>query len=210
MPFTDYGALQTSIASWLNRNDLTAQIPDFISLAEAEMARRLRRTSVRNTNFSIASDTTAPPADLVELRSIRLITGQPDLDKPLTLVSPEVLAEMRAMQGAAIGRPRWVSIIAGQIVVTQPPDQTYTAEIIYFQSLTPLSNASPTNIVLTAAPDAYLFGSLLQAAPFLEHDERMPVWQSKFDNAINQLNDVRDREEYNASVRGIRLPVVFG
>jgi hypothetical protein len=205
---TNYGELQASIADWLNRADLVAQIPDFIALAEAKMKRKLRRTSVRTT-ITISSDTTAPPADMVELRSIRLITGQPDLDRPLTLVSPEVLAEMRAMQGNAIGRPRWVSMIAGQIVVTQPPDATYTAEIIYFQSLIPLSNTNTTNIVLTAAPDAYLFGALLAASVFLEHDERIPVWQTGFDNAIDELNDVRDREEYNASVRGIRLPVVF-
>ena len=179
MLITDYGSLQTVLAKWLNRSDLVEDIPGFIQLAEAEMKRTLRRTSVRTT-INIASDTTTPPADMVELRSIRLITGQPDLDRPLTLVSPEVLAEMRAMQGNAIGRPRWVSMIAGQIVVTQPPDSTYTAEIIYFQSLVPLTNTNTTNIVLTAAPDAYLYGSLLQAMPFLEHDERMATWQPGF------------------------------
>jgi hypothetical protein len=215
MPFSDYGSLQATIGKdWLNRSDLTVQIPDFIALAEATMKRRLRRTSVRVqiplTLLAGTIDTIVPPADMVELRSIRLVTGQPDLDRPLTLVSPEVLAEASARQAYAVGRPRWVSIIGGNIVVAQPPDQLYTAEIIYFQSLVPLSGTNTTNIVLTAAPDAYLFGALLQAAPYLEHDERIPVWQAKFDAAIDELNDNRDREEYNASVRQGRLPMVFG
>ena len=82
--------------------------------------------------------------------------------------------------------------------------------MFYYESLDPLTTTNATNVVLDEAPDAYLFGALLQAEPYLEHDDRIPIWREKFDRAIDQLNDVRDREEYMASLRPIRLPVVFG
>ena len=90
------------------------------------------------------------------------------------------------------------------------PDQAYAAEVFYFQQLSPLSSTNTTNSVLTEAPDLYLFGALKEAEPFLEHDERIQVWETKYADALTQLLDVRDREEFNASLQPIRLPVVFG
>lgn len=210
MAFNNYGALQTAVADWLNRTDLTAQIVDFITLAEAEIGRRLRRCSVRTT-IAITGRETDLPNDAAELRSIYLASGSPTRDLPLIVCSPEVLAEMRARRANTAGRPLYASIIAGDLVVAPDPDQSYTAEIIYFQALAPLTGTPlyNTNTVLNDAPDVYLYGALLQAAPFLEHDARAAVWQAKFDTAIEQLNNVRDREEYNASIRPIRLPIVF-
>jgi hypothetical protein len=209
MALDTYAHLQTAIADWLNRSDLTTQIPDFITLCEAEIKRRLRRTSVRDT-IDIDDVAIDPPSDLAELRSIHLVSGSPSQDVPLRVCTPETLAERAARSAGAAGRPSDVAIIAGQLVFAPAPDQLYTAEIVYFASLDPLTTTNPTNDVLDEAPDAYLFGALLQAEPYLEHDERIPTWQSKFDKAIDQLNDVRDREEHNASLQPIRLPVVFG
>jgi len=39
---TTYAELQTSIATWLVRDDLTAIIPDFITLAESKFKRDIR------------------------------------------------------------------------------------------------------------------------------------------------------------------------
>ena len=211
MALDTYGNLKTAVADWLNRTDLSAQIVDFIYLAEVEMTRRIRRCSVRTT-ISITDRATALPSDAVELRSIYLVTGEPYKDLPLTVCSPEVLAEMRARRANVAYRPLYASMIAGKLVVAPDPDKSYTAEVIYFQQLsflTGTTSSSATNSVLSEAPDAYLYGALLQAAPFLEHDTRTAVWQAKFDSAIEQLNNVRDREEYNASIRPIRLPIVF-
>jgi hypothetical protein len=36
-----YAGLQASVADWLNRADLTAVVPDFIAMAEAQISRRL-------------------------------------------------------------------------------------------------------------------------------------------------------------------------
>ncbi len=204
MALDSYAALKTAIADWLNRSDLTTVIPDFITLAEAEIKRRLRRTSIKD-EIDVDDVEVDLPTNLAELRSIRLITGSPSQDVPLRRCTPEMLNERKAREGAT-GRPTDFAIVAGKLNVAPEPDATYTAEIVYFESVDPLSTSNTANSILDEAPDAYLFGSLMQAEPYLEHDERIATWKAKFDAAIDQLNDVRDREEQSASLGAIRLP----
>lgn len=204
MALDTYTNLKLEIADWLNRSDLTAVIPTFITLAEAEMKRRLRRSSTRTT-ISLSTEETTAPTDMAELRSLVLETGSPSSDVPFRLGTAEMLSERKARNGGATGRPDTVAHIAGKIVVAPIPDATYTARIVYYTQITALSGSVATNTVLTEAPDAYLYGALLQAEPYLEHDERVPIWEKKFGNAIDQLNDVRDREESNATIKDVRI-----
>lgn len=209
MSLDNYTNLQDEIANWLARNDLSGDVPTFITLAEAEMKRRLRRTSTRTT-LSISSEATTLPADVAELRTLYLESSSPTQDGPIPMVTPEMFAETRARGGAVVGRPVAAMVLGRTLYVAPAPDQTYTARIIYFTQLTPLSVSVASNAVLVEAPDAYLYGPLIHAEGFLEHDERMATWQSKFDSAIDQLNLVRESEEYHASIRNLRLPVVLG
>lgn len=208
MDLSSYTGLQTAVADYLNRTDLPDRIPTFISLAEAQIKRRLRRRTTRTT-ITIAQESTTLPADVAELRSIHLLTSSRWRDTPLLIGTPEQLAETRASFMVA-GRPVRAAMIGRQLVVAPEPDASYNADLVYFAQLTPLSASVSTNDVLAEAPDLYLFGALMEAAPFLEHDERAPLWKEKFDTAIDQLNAVREGEETNASIRAVRLPRRFG
>lgn len=209
MALNTYAALQTAAADWLNRTDLTSQLPDFITLAEAEIKRRLRRSSTTAT-ISITGPSITPPADMAEARSLHLVSTLPSQDGPLRLCTPEMFAERNARSAGIAGRPTDYAYMSGLLWFAPAPDQTYSATLFYFTQLTALSNTNTTNAVLTEAPDAYLYGTLLQAEPYLEHDDRVPLWKAKFDTAIDQLNDVRTREEYGGSIKDVRLPRVFG
>ena len=162
-------------------------------------------------SFVIDAQVVPMPCEAAELRSLYLVTASPHLDKPFLIVTPEILAERRALEVAVAGRPYMGAITSGgrELIVTPAPDASYTAEIIFFAALQPLSDTNTINNVLEEAPDAYLYGTLLQAEPYLEHDERIPVWKEKFDTAIDELNYVREREEHAASLQPVRLPVVF-
>ena len=208
MALTTYTELKAAVADWLNRTDLTAVIPDFISLAEAEMKRRLRRTT-ESTTIYISTGNMDGPTDMAEAIALRLSTGQGYSDTPLRLCTPEMLWERRARNGGTTGRPTDFAFYDGQLQFAPEPDQSYDGILLYYQQLTPLSGSVATNDVLEEAPDAYLFGALLQAAPYVEHDERIGVWQMKFDNAVEQLNEMRARESYGAGPKEMRLPVVF-
>lgn len=209
MPFSTYSELKTEITNWLDRSDLDAKTDEFIALAEARMRRKLRRFSTKETVTVSAGSTLTLPATCGELRSIKLVTGSPSLDYPIRIGTKEQTDELRAWHNDTSGRPQRAYVVENVVTFAPTPDQKYDVEIVYFDKLTALSDAAPTNSVLTDAPDAYLFGALVAAAPYLRDDARVPLWKSQFDEALDELNEQREREENNASLRPVRLPVVF-
>jgi hypothetical protein len=73
------------------------------------------------------------------------------------------------------------------------PDSTYTAELIYYAKLSKLSASTSTNWLLAQAPDVYLYGALLQAAPYLQDDARIQVWVSLYERGLQDLQVADDR-----------------
>lgn len=204
-----YANLQAAIADHLNRDDLATQIVDFITLTEAQIQRRVRRKTVRNTAFTIAAESTPVPNDCAEVRYLIPQTGIPSLDVALPIGTVATLAAVKADNFAVAGRPQAATIVDGNIIISPPPDASYTFTIVYYQKLVPLSNSNTTNLVLAEAPDIYLYGALLRAAPYLEHDERIQIWQAFFETAVAELDDKRQREETAAQPNKARLPVSF-
>lgn len=205
-----YTELKAAVADWLNRTDLTSAIDyDFLPLCEAELKRRVRRTTKTSTIYVNAAEI-SPPSDMAEPISLILETGNAYNDVPLKIVTPQKLAEVKAMYGGVSGIPTHVAYYNSKFQFAPEPNQSYDCTVVYRMQFTALSGTNTTNAILTEAPDAYLFGCLLMAAPYLEHDERIPVWQAKFDKAIDQLNEVAQREEYGAGLVEIRLPFVIG
>lgn len=206
MALDTYVNLQAAIASLLNRGDLTAAIPDFITLAEAEMKRELRReTVVASITIPSGVETYALPADCAELRDIQYQTSTRKV--PIALTTLARLAEFQnAFQSTA--QPIKVAVVNKTIYFAPIADQNYAARIIYYRDIQPLASNS-TNTVLTEAPDIYLYGAAKHAAPYLEHDDRVALWEGLFKTAIQKLNIRREREEYGVELKAIRLPVSF-
>jgi hypothetical protein len=210
MALTSYTTLKSAVADWLNRTDLTSQIPDFIALAEAKMSRTIRKWTVRDDAFTIDDAQVAGPVDCLIPRSIRLISGSPSQDRPLRLCTIEMLNERKARSGNVAGRPTDCAFVDGYFYFAPEPDQTYTAELFYHSTLAPLSSTVSTNAVLDDAPDAYLYGTLAAAEPFLEHDDRAATWMTLHTTAVNELNALREEIEFTLSTKDVRLPTVFG
>lgn len=210
MALTTYAELKSAAADWLNRTDLTSAIDyDFLPLCEAELKRRVRRTTKTGTIYVNAA-AVSPPTDMAEPIAVRINSGSTYNDVPLKVCTPQMLGEVLARARGTQSRPTHVAYFNSKFQFAPEPDQSYDATVVYVMQFTALSGSNTTNAILTEAPDAYLYGILLQAAPYLEHDERIPVWQAKFDAAIEQLNKVRMDEEYGMGVKDVRLPVVFG
>ena len=69
------------------------------------------------------------------------------------------------------------------------PDQAYNYEILYYERVQPLDSSNQTNWFTIYAPQALLFGSLLQAMPFLKNDDRIPMWQAQYDTIMGVLQN---------------------
>jgi hypothetical protein len=207
--FTNYENLKFSVAKTLNRGDLTAIIPGFVQLAEAEIRREVRRKVLRRV-VNITAEATTLPSDCAELRTIFLRTSDVTRDKPVDVGTPEQFAVSRARNGGVAGRPRRGMVVDNVLFVTpQPTEDGVDVELHFFEKLVALGASNATNSVLAEAPDIYYFGTLLQAVPYLKNDERVELWRTNLDRAIDQLNRVRDREESSASLEPAHLPVVF-
>jgi hypothetical protein len=191
MALSTYAELKTSIGDWLNRSDLTAAIPDFISLAEAQIERTLRtRQMIVRANASFDAQYGAVPSDFLETKSLKLTSTNPQT--PLQFLSIDAL-DNEMTKFTASGRPKFFGIVGGQFRLVPTPDANYTTELTYYAKLTKLSNSVTTSWLLASSPDIYLYGSLLQAAPYLQDDARIQTWATLYERALNDLQTADDR-----------------
>lgn len=183
MSLDSYTNLKTEISNWIERSDLSSKIDTFIDLFEARANRELRiRSMVKRARSTVSTSTryVALPSDYRAMRAIRLID---DPVKVLTYCSADELARQWKSGAAA---PTFYTIHE-EVEFDSIPDDTYQLEMIYYASFTALSDANTSNSLLVLAPDLYLWGSLVCAEPYLDNDERMPMWKSLADEALESV-----------------------
>jgi hypothetical protein len=194
----NYAQLQSNIADFLNRTDLTSVIPTFIGLAESQMERALRvRQMMGRSTAPIDTEYSALPPDFLEAKTFKITSARPI--QPVEFVTPEQMDDAQNLSAGALGIPKYFTIIGNQIRVHPAPDATYTGEMTYFTKLDKLSNTNTMNWLLSSSPDAYLYGALMHAAPYLKDDERVAVWGTLYNTAIEALKTA----DQNASASGL-------
>ena len=195
MALTSYSALKSSVADWLNRDDLTSVIPDFISLAEAQMERRLpTQKMVKRANATIDTPFSALPADFLSAKSLVLTSTAPV--QPLIFLTEDELDSKKYVYRAT-GKPIYFALVGNQIEVLPAPDTSYTAELTYVATLAKLSDSNTSNWILARHPDVYLYGALLQAAPYLRDDERVATWSALYETAVNDIMLQNERAAFS-------------
>lgn len=188
-----YDDLKKSVADWLARPDdeeLIAKVPEFIRLAEAKLdhaaklrVQETRATAMCNGEFEWL------PADVTEVRSVFWLgVGQRER-RPLRWLPAQELAT--TIRRGAPAAPQAYTLIGNQIQFAPFPDGALLTEadapyfeIIYRARVRPLSDEWPANDVLLVHPDIYLYGTLLQAAPYIMGDQRIPVWDKLYSEAV--------------------------
>lgn len=191
MAFSTYSELKTEIANFLARDDLTTQIPSFITLAEARMSRELNsRTQEKRANATTTSGDgfISLPTDLRSIRNVQLNTD------PITILQYNT-AEMlnREYNSGGTGKPKAYTIIGSELAIRPIPDTAYTLEIIYGESLNSLSDTTTNNTILTRHPDAYLYGSLTNAYSYLMDEQRATTYDALFTRIMSEI--IKDTED---------------
>jgi hypothetical protein len=195
MSFTSYSELQTTIAGYLARTDLTTQIPDFIRLAELRLRRdlRIRQMLKSVTTSTVANDETVElPSDFLEVRDF-VVVGNPV--RPLNYYSPS--AFNRNTRTWEIGKPLDYTVLANDFQLAPIPDSVYTLKMFYFAAPVFLSDSNSSNAFLANTPDALLYGSLLEAAPYLMDDARINTWGTMFDRAMASITRSDEQGQYS-------------
>jgi len=204
MAITNYSNLQTTIADFLNRDDLTSVIPTFIQLAESQINRDIRHWKMETraeATVDAGDDYIQIPADWLETIRIGLTEGD---TFPLDLISRAALADKRSGANNMAARPRYYTHADSQFRLYPTPDAEYDIELLYYAKVPDLAT-NTTNWLLEYAPDVYLYGSLLHSAPYLQEDARVAVWAQMYSAAVARLNEASEKARYSGS--GLTLKV---
>lgn len=175
MAISNNTELQSAIASWLNRSDLTGVIPDFISLAESEFNRRIRLAdNETRTTLTVSSGVAALPSDFAQIKSISDNLGY--------------LVHRNAEEFAAyeqVGANARIYTLQGTNIRTRTAQGNLT--LVYWAQIPALSGSNPTNWLLTKSPNLYLFTSLGYAADYLHDDNLLTKYRGIAEGQFSQL-----------------------
>ena len=194
MPFSNYTELQAGVKGWFHR-DLAAQIPDFIARAEASINRIAQVRTMENEvalTLPAGARTIALPAGFVAPLAVWLGATHRD---PLHAATPEELPVT-----TAAGCPTYWAIDGATLAFNCPADVQRTVMLRYMGGFK-LSDAAPTNALLTKYPDIYLYGALLQSAPWLRDTDSLPLWNEMYNRAVREINQTESRSRAVAPLR---------
>jgi hypothetical protein len=185
-----YDSLVEDIQQYLERTDDATinQIPRFIMLAEQVIASQIKflgNLTVNTSNMVIATATIDKPARWHKTISMNVtVDGK---RQPVFVRKYEYLREY-APDPSVQGTPKfYADYDYTHWLVAPTPDTAYDYEVLYYERVQPLDSTNQTNWFTIYAPQAMLYGSLLQAMPFLKNDERIAMWQQQYDLIINTL-----------------------
>lgn len=192
-----YTSLVADVTLYLERSDAQTinQIPSFINLAESIISDELKILGQQQTV------------------STTLVQGNPTLQKPTrwrktTSMNITVAGERfpLLLRKYEYMRNYWPTPTEEDVpkfygdydfdhwFIAPTPDDDYAIEILYYEKIQPLDATNQTNWFTINAPQAMLYGTLLQAMPFLKNDSRVQLWQALYDRAVQTLkleNDTR-------------------
>ena len=202
---TNYATLQSAIADYLNRADLTSQIQTFIQFCEADLNTRLRsREMIVNATATSDGQFVALPPDWLEAINMMIVGGQ----SPLRYITPDEADTI--IKAQTYTSTRFYSMTTGVIELVPPAVDDITIDMVYYGKIPALSDANTTNWLLTKAPDVYLYGALTHAAPFLMDDQRMPVFSQIYLARVQSLQDESQKALHSGSPLISRPRGVYG
>ena len=199
-----YSSLLNDLRNYLERGATLAtdpsvflQLPSLIGLAERRLARELKvqgTVTVVSSTMTTGEATYPKPDRWRETVSIRVGTGTGY--NVTQEVYPRAYEYMRQYwpNQTLTGTPRFYADYDYSHWFFAPtPNAPFPYELIYYELPPLLGDDVQTNWFTEYAPNALLYASLMEAAPFLKNEEIIPIWQGFYDRAVAALNgeDIR-------------------
>lgn len=196
MAITTYAELQTAMAAWSNRTDLTSYLPDFIMLAESRLYDMfiLKNMETEGTlTLTIGVNYVALPSSYISPLAFWLVVNS-EREK-LDFAVPQDLPYY-----SSNGRPRYVAVDGDNLRFDCPADVAYSTRFRYIAKSN-LSGSVTTNYLLARRPDIYLAGSLVELARFIKDDSLFNIWEPRFLSSTKELGAAENRNRRIAPMR---------
>lgn len=185
-----YDSLVENIQSYLERTDTATleKIPLFIMLAEQTIASEIKflgNLTVNESTMVSGNGVIAKPVRWHKTVSMNVTVDGERF--PIFLRKYEYLREYWPDETLTDVPKYYCDYNYENWLVAPTPASNYSFEVLYYERLQPLDSSNQTNWFTIYAPQALLYGSLLQAMPFLKNDERMPMWKAEYQAIIQTL-----------------------
>lgn len=185
-----YTSLYNDISSYLERTDAQtlAKIPTFIMLAEQTLASEIKflgNLTVNQSNMVSGNPVITKPARWRKTVSMNVTVN--GVRQPVFLRTYEFMRQYWPDEAEEDVPKYYGDYDYSHWLVAPTPAAAYDFEVMYYEEVQPLDATNQTNWFTQYAPQAMLYGSLLQAMPFLKNDERMPMWRAEYDKIVAQL-----------------------
>jgi hypothetical protein len=210
MAISTKAELHTAVANWMNRSDLTSRIPEFIDLAEASFNRNLRtRDMLTRTTTTASAQYIGLPADFLEMQNIELTSTSPP--KRLIYATSDRSDDFREQRSNTSGVPIYYTIEGNAIQLMPTPDVSYTLQINYYKTVPALSTVADSGDtwLLVAHPDIYLYGTLMQASPYLMDQESGKIWDGLLARTMLELKVSDERSKYAGGTLSMKPKYVY-
>ena len=178
-----YDSLVENIQSYLERNDTSTldKIPLFIMLAEQVIASQIKflgNLTVNTSTMTAGANVIDKPARWHKTVSMNItVAGE---RQPVFNRRYEYLREYWPDPAQTEVPKFYCDYDYTHWMVAPTPTLAYDFEVLYYERVQPLDSSNQTNWFTIYAPQALLYGSLLQAMPFLKNDDRVPLWQGQY------------------------------
>lgn len=190
--------LKGAVGRWLHRTDLPAASEDFIALFEARVNRDLRVRQMEATySQTVTAQRNSLPTGWLEMIGKPTVGGKPqdfitrDQFKLLDGTVPVFESGYFTIFGSTIALN--VNVAAGVVLAFD-----------YYTKIPSLGASNPTNWLITDAPDIYLYGSLLEAAPYLNNDARIETWRGLLTVAMGDIQTASDNAKWSGGTLEVR------
>ena len=185
-----YDSLVLDIQQYLERIDAAtlAKIPLFIMLCEQKLAADIKflgNLTVNASTMTIGANVIDKPARWRKTVSMNItVAGE---RQPVLLRKYEYLREYWPNATTTDVPKYYCDYDYTHWLVAPTPALAYEFEVLYYERAQPLDSSNQTNWFTQYAPQAMLYGSLLQAMPYLKNDARLPLWKSEYDEIVRVL-----------------------
>ncbi len=206
-----YTDLLATAGEFLARADLVDALPVLAQLGEQRIHYgaganspfpsdpvRCRAMEQLDTAVTLNAQTLALPANYLKTRRFTLATNP---IRTLSYLPPDSFWQTAG--AGQVGTPTMFTIEAQQFVFGPSPAAPITASHLYWRKLDPLATAG-TNWLLQNAPGVYLYATLLEAAPYIQEDERLRLWHGLYLGAANGVNEVEGAARATGGVLIVR------
>ena len=185
-----YSSLVSDIASYLERADTQTleKIPTFIMLAEQVIASEIKflgNLTVNESALVAGNPVISKPVRWHKTVSINVTVD--GVKQPVFLRTYEYLRQYWPNESNEDVPKYYSDYDYTHWLIAPTPDLPYSFEVLYYERVQPLDDTNQTNWFTEYAPQALLYGALLQAMPFLKNDDRIPMWQAQYKLIMDTL-----------------------